>query len=143
MFDSWSWWYLTYLGFFNRSCCSMQITQIIHNNMIWMWFLNFLWHFFINLQNYTTFLKIISFHFFKLVGTLWPSDIVKSPGFFKHGSCFSFFLKLLFFIFYIFSVFLLLLLLFILKIKCFFFTFVFLFIWMQVWSLEKEDTSHS
>jgi hypothetical protein len=29
------------------------------------------------------------------------------------------------------------------KIKCFFLTFVFLFIWMQIWSLEKEDTLHS
>jgi len=28
-------------------------------------------------------------------GYLWPSDTVKSPGFFKPGSCFSFFLKLL------------------------------------------------
>jgi len=26
---------------------------------------------------------------------------------------------------------------------CLFFTFIFLFIWMQVWSLEKEDTPHS
>jgi hypothetical protein len=39
--------------------------------------------------------------------------------------------------------FLFLLLFCIIKIKCFFFTFVFLFIWMQVWSLEKEDTPHS
>jgi len=59
------------------------------------------------------------------------------------GSCFSFLFKILSFIFYIFMCFLFLLLLFIIKIKCFFFTFVFLFIWMQVWSLEKEDTSHS
>jgi hypothetical protein len=49
----------------------------------------------------------------------------------------------LFFIFIIFMCFLLLLLFCIIKIKCFFFTFVFLFIWMQVWSLEKEDTPHS
>jgi len=39
--------------------------------------------------------------------------------------------------------FLFLLLFSIIKIKCFFFTFIFLFIWMQVWSLEKEDTPHS
>jgi len=28
------------------------------------------------------------------------------------------------------------------KNKVFFFIFIFLFIWMQVWSLEKEDTPH-
>jgi hypothetical protein len=39
--------------------------------------------------------------------------------------------------------FLFLLLFCIIKLKCFFFTFIFLFIWMQVWSLEKEDTPHS
>ncbi len=60
------------------------------------------------------------------------------------GSCFSFFLKLLSFLFiFIFMCFLFLLLFCEIKIKCFFFTFVFLFIWMQVWSLEKEDTPHS
>jgi hypothetical protein len=59
------------------------------------------------------------------------------------GSCFSFLKKLLSFIFFIFMSFLLLLLFCIIKIKCFCFTFVFLFIWMQVWSLEKEDTPHS
>ncbi len=58
------------------------------------------------------------------------------------GSCFSFFLKLLSCLFFIFMCFLLLLFCKI-KIKCFFFTFVFLFIWMQVWSLEKENTPHS
>ncbi len=60
------------------------------------------------------------------------------------GSCFRFFIKtFIFLIFLIFMCFLLLLLFFIIKIKCFFFTFVFLFICMQVWSLEKEDTLHS
>ncbi len=59
------------------------------------------------------------------------------------GSCFSFLRKLLSFLFFIFMCFLLLLLLFMIKIKCFFCTFVFLFIWMQVWSFEKEDTPHS
>jgi hypothetical protein len=39
--------------------------------------------------------------------------------------------------------FLFLLLFCIIKIKCFFFIFIFLFIWMQVWTLEKEDTPHS
>ncbi len=50
-----------------------------------------------------------------------------------HGEA-SFYL----FYFYVFSIFIC-----IIKIKCLFFTFIFLFIWMQVWSLEKEDTPHS
>jgi hypothetical protein len=32
---------------------------------------------------------------------LWPSDIVKSPHFFKHGSCFSFFWSFYLFYFFI------------------------------------------
>ncbi len=76
-------------------------------------------------------------------GCPWPSATVKSPGFFKLGSCFSFFFKLLTFLFFYFYVFFLLLLFCIVKIKCFFFTFIYIFIWMQVWSLEKEDTPHS
>ncbi len=59
------------------------------------------------------------------------------------GSCFSLKKRLISFLFFIFMCFLFLLLFCIIKIKCFFFTFVFLFIWMQVWSLEKEDTPHS
>jgi hypothetical protein len=59
------------------------------------------------------------------------------------GSCFSFLKRLLSFLFFIFMCFLFLLLFCIIKIKCLFFTFVFLFIWMQVWSLEKEDTPRS
>jgi hypothetical protein len=54
-----------------------------------------------------------------------------------------FFRNFLFFIFLIFMCFLFLLLFCIIKIKCFFFIFIYIFIWMQVWSLEKEDTPHS
>jgi len=75
-------------------------------------------------------------------GYLWPLGTVKFLGFFKLGSCFNFFKKLLSFSFFL-MCFLFLLLFCIIKIKCFFFTFIFLFIWMQVWSLEKEDTPHS
>jgi hypothetical protein len=50
------------------------------------------------------------------------------------------FLKNYLFYFFIFMCFLLF---FIIKIKWFFFPFVFLFIWMQIWSLEKENTPHS
>ncbi len=71
-------------------------------------------------------------------GYPWPSGTVKSPVFLNlvHILVFleTFFFKCVFFF---------LLLFFIIKIKCFFFTFMFLFIWMQVWSLEKEDTPHS
>jgi len=54
-----------------------------------------------------------------------------------------FFRNFYLFYFLFFMCFLFSLLFCIIKIKCFFFTFTFLFIWMQVWSLEKEDTPHS
>ncbi len=49
-----------------------------------------------------------------------------------------------FYLFYYFFMSFLFLLLFCkIKLKCFFFTFVILFICMQVWSLEKKDAPHS
>jgi len=77
-------------------------------------------------------------------GYLWPWDTVWSPPFSLNPvHVLVFFRNFYLFLFYILMCFLFLLLFCIIKIKCFFFTFVFLFIWMQVWSLEKEDTPHS
>jgi hypothetical protein len=86
----------------------------------------------------TSVLKDTLFYIYILVGTrnlraLWSPpvslNLVHVLVFFR-----NFFFKMCF---------LFLLLFCIIKIKCFFFTFIFLFIWMQVWSLEKEDTPHS
>jgi hypothetical protein len=57
------------------------------------------------------------------------------------GSCFSFFFKLLSFLFFIFMCFLLLLLFCIIKIKCFFFTFVF-FVYLDA-SLKFGERRHT
>jgi len=48
----------------------------------------------------------LKFHIFIITsGCSWPSATVKSRGFFKLGSCFSFFYKLLTFLFFYFYVF--------------------------------------
>jgi len=84
-------------------------------------------------------------HSFILVGARDLRPLWSPPVSLNLVHVLVFFLKLLTFLFFIFMYLLLLLLLLlfcIIKINYFFFTYIYLFIWMQVWSLEKEDTPH-
>jgi hypothetical protein len=73
------------------------------------------------------------FEFIFTSGCPWPSATVKAPGFFKLGSCFSFFLETFnFFIFY-FYVFIIIIIILYNKNKVFLFhLYIYIFIWMQV-----------